>query len=85
MRLHLCHAEGCPFKVPPKMLMCRKHWAMVPRAIQRAVWNSYTPGQCDWPTNPTTAPKPSNDWLRAATGAIRAVAEKEGRRPKPAL
>jgi hypothetical protein len=42
---HHCHAKGCDVRVPPKMLMCRTHWAMVPRALQRAIWREYVPGQ----------------------------------------
>lgn len=50
--------------------MCRKHWALVPKALQRAVWRTYRVGQCD-------DKDPSADWLDAADAAIAAVAEKE--------
>lgn len=43
--LHLCHAIDCVADVPPRMLMCRQHWFMVPKDIQTAVWCAYRPGQ----------------------------------------
>jgi hypothetical protein len=73
MSEHICHAEGCTIAVAPEMLMCRKHWRMVPYRMQRAVWNTYQPGQCD------LDPPPSREWLNAAHDAIRTVAIKEGR------
>lgn len=54
------------------MLMCRRHWSMVPRAIQRRVWATYRPGQCD-------DREVSRDWLAAADEAISVVAAKEHR------
>ena len=38
---HVCHAEGCDTPVPPKLLMCLKHWRRVPKQLQAAVWNNY--------------------------------------------
>lgn len=38
---HGCAAIGCGARVPRGMLMCRKHWHMVPKAIQRAVWRTW--------------------------------------------
>jgi hypothetical protein len=53
------------------MFMCFQHWRRVPKAMQRAIWATYRPGQCDdW--NITRA------YADAAQAAIRAVAEKEG-------
>lgn len=69
---HLCHAEGCGTAVPPRMLMCRRHWRMVPRALQDAVWAEYVPGQ-------ERRKDPTESYLDAAHEAIRAVAAKEGR------
>lgn len=73
---HTCHAEACDVKVPPKMLMCRRHWRMVPYGLQLAVWAEYQPGQekLDGTAFPT------EDYLGAAHDAIEAVAAKEGRR-----
>lgn len=74
MSAHTCHAEGCTIRCKPEFLMCRKHWFMVPRALQDAVWDAYVPGQCDFD------PLPSDEWHAAADAAIEAVAVKEGRR-----
>ena len=35
---HTCHAIGCVVPVPPRMLFCRKHWAMTPKRIQARIW-----------------------------------------------
>jgi hypothetical protein len=67
---HTCHVRGCKVEVPPEMLMCRKHWRMVPPRIRRAVWRHYRPGQCD-------DKRPSKAWHEAADAAIAAVAKKE--------
>lgn len=50
--------------------MCLKHWRMVPRELQRRVWATYRPGQCD-------DKSPSAPWMKAANAAIDAVATKE--------
>lgn len=68
---HLCHAIGCTVAVPPSKLMCLKHWRMVPKALQHAVWEHYVPGQ-------ERRKDPSRDYLVAALAAVEAVAEKEG-------
>ena len=70
---HTCHARGCTTPVKPELLMCFKHWRMVPRLLQRAVWRAYRSGQCD-------DKRPSEAWHQAADAAIRAVAEKERNR-----
>lgn len=72
MSLHRCHAKGCQFVVPPKRLMCRKHWFMVPHPLRQAVWDHYRLGQ-------EVTKDPSAEYLEAARLAIEAVAEKEGR------
>ena len=70
---HHCHAKGCAVEVPPEMLMCLRHWRMVPQPLKRAVWMTYRNGQCD-------DKKPSLAWVAAADAAIRAVAELEAAR-----
>lgn len=52
------------------MLMCRRHWFMVPRGIQRSVWATYREGQCD-------DKRPSKEWHEAADAAIGYVAIRE--------
>jgi hypothetical protein len=69
---HTCHARGCSTLVRPELLMCLRHWRQVPRTIQRAVWDSYRPGQCD-------DKRPSRTWLDAAGAAIGFVALGEHR------
>lgn len=70
---HRCHAEACPVAVPPSMLMCRRHWRMVPKALQAEVWAHYVPGQ-------EIRKDPTDTYLAAAQAAIEAVATREGRR-----
>lgn len=67
---HVCHAEGCAVRVPPRLLMCRDHWRMVPAPLQRRVWATYRPGQ-------EVDKRPSPEYLAAARAAIDAVAELE--------
>lgn len=70
--MHTCHAIACSKKVKPAMMMCKKHWFMVPLAIRNQVWAHYRSGQeGDW--------RPSKEYCEAAKAALRAVAEKEGR------
>ena len=63
---HHCHAKKCKVPVKPELLMCYKHWKMVPKEIQNRVWKYYRLGQCD-------DKKPSKEWLDAANDAIDAV------------
>lgn len=67
---HTCHARGCHVCTPPKLLFCRRHWAMVPHAIQRAVWAHYVPGQ-------EIRKDPTPEYLEVMRDAIDAVAAKE--------
>jgi len=67
---HHCHARGFVVPVKPELLMCLRHWRMVPRAVQRAVWATYRPGQCD-------DKGPSDAWHQAADAAIGYVAHLE--------
>lgn len=72
MMAHVCHAEGCNVAVPPKMLMCRRHWFQVPKQLRDAVWAEYRPGQ-------EVDKQPSDEYMQVAIAAIAAVAEREGR------
>lgn len=38
---HRCHAEGCHVPTPPRLFMCPRHWAMVPKSMQNEVWAAY--------------------------------------------
>jgi hypothetical protein len=44
---HTCHAHGCGLPVPPRMFMCRTHWASLRKGTQDAIWREYRPGQED--------------------------------------
>lgn len=67
---HTCHARGCDVHVKPEMLLCKKHWFMVPKKIRDAVWANYRAGQCD-------DMSPSKSWMTAASAAIGFVARLE--------
>lgn len=69
---HVCHALKCADPCPPKHLMCRRHWRIVPLTLKRAVMRSFQPGQEDGKL------RPSGWWFASARAAIRAVAVKEG-------
>lgn len=76
--MHTCHATGCPRPVQPEMLMCRRHWFMVPPRLRSRVWATYRDGQCDdW--------EPSSEYCQAAKSAVIAVAQKEGVEPDVTL
>jgi len=70
MSAHVCHARGCSVPVPPRLLMCKRHWFMVPATLRRRVWAAYVPGQ-EVRKDPTAA------YLSVMQEAIDAVAEKE--------
>lgn len=61
---HHCHAKHCKVEVPPKMLMCYKHWKLVPQPLQSAVWEHYQRGQEERMVAPTS------EWHEAADAAI---------------
>lgn len=69
---HTCYAWGCDNPRPPSHLMCRAHWALVPKPVQQRVYGAYVPGQCG------LNPLPSADWHRAADEAMGAVAVAQG-------
>lgn len=68
---HVCHALKCNVPVPPEMLMCRKHWFMVPKNLRDEVWRTYRQGQ-------EITKDPTGYYLDAMNAAINAVADKEG-------
>lgn len=53
------------------MLMCKKHWYMVPRALRDRVWETYRPGQ-------ERDKSPSSEYMIAHHEAVAAVAKAEG-------
>lgn len=68
---HYCHATGCQTQVKPSLLMCKKHWSLVPDEIQKEVWKHYRKGQ-------EVDKKPSEEYLRAQMVAVNHVAFLEG-------
>lgn len=70
MSQHLCHAQNCDKPVAPHLLMCARHWAMVPKSIQQAVYANYRRGQ-------EKDKNPSKAWMTAAVAAIRDVNRQE--------
>lgn len=69
---HRCHATGCNLKIPPRLLMCKAHWFMVPAPIRDWVWGTYKPGQ-------EVKKNPSEEYMNAYRAAVNAVDKKEGR------
>jgi hypothetical protein len=67
---HHCHIPDCNTVVPPRLLMCARHWRMVPKAQQGSVGLYYRPGQ-------ENDKNPSVEYLRAARAAIAAVQDFE--------
>jgi hypothetical protein len=69
---HHCHANGCPTPTPPRLFMCPRHWAQVPRGMQDAVWAAYK-----------AAPKDGRardpGYLTACANAVEHVARGEGK------
>ncbi len=68
--IHRCHAIECDTPVPPRLLMCARHWRMVPRKLQRRVWATYRPGQ-------EIDKQPSAEYLEAQQAAVAAVRQRE--------
>jgi hypothetical protein len=70
---HTCHATDCKIIVPPVKFMCLRHWRMVPKKLQLAIWAAYVPGQ-------EARKDPTPEYLEVALAAIAAVAAKEAAR-----
>jgi len=70
MAEHTCHAIGCEKRTQPRMFMCGRHWAMLPKVHKDAIWANYVPGQ-------ERRKDPSPEYLAAAMEAINALFEIE--------
>lgn len=66
---HQCHVRGCTVDVPPKLLMCRRHWYACPSHLRSEVWAHYRPGQEE-------DKSPTKEYLTAARAACDAVETK---------
>lgn len=75
-RNHHCHAEGCQVSVPPKRLMCGRHWMMVPIELRMPVLETYRPGQ-------ENDMRPSIASLDAIEVAVNYIRRLEGYRERP--
>ena len=64
--MHDCKAEGCGVQVKDDLLMCRRHWYMVPKPLRDAVWETYRHG-------------PRRAYVANVRQAIDAVAARERR------
>jgi hypothetical protein len=67
---HLCHAIGCNVEVAPRLLMCPRHWAMVPGLMKAAIYAEYRCGQ-------EQDKRPTRAYVKAARAAINRVREIE--------
>jgi hypothetical protein len=66
---HDCPATGCPERVGHEMLMCPRHWYMVPGVIRSAVWKAWDDGAGAY----------TEQHAAAVEAAIRSVNEKLAR------
>lgn len=41
MKMHKCPVPLCREKVPPRLLMCRPHWRLVPTFVKDLVFESF--------------------------------------------
>ena len=67
---HACPIPDCAAKVPSSVYMCARHWRMVPRPLQAAVYASFRAGQ---------------GISKNHTEAVRVVTATEGGRAMPGL
>lgn len=66
---HHCHAIGCKNPCPPRWLMCKPCWRMVPAEYQREVYRTFE-------ERGPVIDETWASWWRAAALAIAAVQEK---------
>lgn len=66
MSKHTCHAIGCGKECASKLLMCAKHWGLVPQHLQQRVYDTYRVRQ-------EKDKNPSKEWFLAARAAIHEV------------
>lgn len=78
VRGHRCAASACTTMIGMQLLMCARHWKMVPRSIADRLLSAYVRGQSISTATPA--------YLEAMQECIDAVAMREGRlqrKPKP--
>jgi hypothetical protein len=72
---HACHWPECEKKVPPKLLMCARHWKTLPQSIRSAIWATYRDGQ-------EIDKNPSREYVAAARAAQEWARERERERER---
>jgi hypothetical protein len=72
---HHCHANDCPTPTPQSLLMCAKHWRMVPREMQSRVRATFSVRS----SAPGADPASWADYYEAAADAVEHVARLEGK------
>jgi hypothetical protein len=68
-----CTANHCALTIQPGRLMCIRHWSMLPRDIQRAVWEAHHDHSS------RGARLASFEYLSACADAVEFIARSEGR------
>jgi hypothetical protein len=74
---HHCPVPGCEAVISDDRLLCRAHWARVPRHIQRAVyaaWNAFQSSKGQYTAVRVAA---HNEWLRQRGFALAAAQREE--------
>jgi hypothetical protein len=61
---HACRIPDCPRPAKDGQLMCLPHWRRVPRALNRAIFDTYAHG-------------PRHDYLTNVDEAVRVIQGKE--------
>lgn len=79
---HRCPVEPCTRRVPDTMLMCARHWRMVPKAIQRRVWATWHARQHAGDDHPD-AVKRHREACALAVAAVRKPPAVEARDNEP--
>ena len=70
IQTHKCAARSCDKRISLNLLMCGRHWMLLPRRIRERIWSEYHKGIADG-THPTGA------YALAVDEAVRAVDGKE--------
>lgn len=68
---HVCAAHGCSCPIDRRRFMCARHWDRLPRYLRRALTLADR-------GDPAVGAPPSDDYLRAASEAIKLAARADG-------
>jgi hypothetical protein len=78
MSSHHCHANDCPVATSPKLLMCARHWRLVPKTMQGQVWATLKTRSAA----PGANPESWAAYYEACAHAVEYVAALEGKPTK---